>query len=52
MEFLTPGPRRVVAALLDKGAATAGELASELNLTAAAIRHHLDWLLAKDYVTA
>jgi predicted ArsR family transcriptional regulator len=52
VEFLTPGPRRVVAALLDKGAATAGELASELNLTAAAIRHHLDWLLAKDYVTA
>ncbi len=52
MEFLTPGPRRVVAALLDKGAATAAELATELQLTPAAIRHHLDWLLGKDFVIA
>lgn len=52
MEFLTPGPRRVVAALLDKGAATAVELATELELTPAAIRHHLDWLLGKDFVVA
>lgn len=42
----------MVAALLEKGAATAGELASELNLTPAAIRHHLDWLLSQDFVTA
>jgi predicted ArsR family transcriptional regulator len=52
VEFLTPGPRRVVAALLDKGAATAVELAAELELTPAAIRHHLDWLLGKDFVVA
>lgn len=52
VEFLTPGPRRVVAALLDKGAATAAELAAELHLTPAAIRHHLDWLLTKEFVTA
>lgn len=52
VEFLTPGPRRVVAALLDMGAATASELASELELTPAAIRHHLDWLLSKNYVVA
>ena len=52
VEFLTPGPRRVVAALLDKGAATAAELATELHLTPAAIRHHLDWLLGQNFVVA
>jgi predicted ArsR family transcriptional regulator len=41
-----------VAALLDKGAATAGELAAELELTPAAIRHHLDWLLSKNFVAS
>ncbi len=52
VEFLTPGPRRVVAALLDKGAATPVELAAELELTPAAIRHHLDWLLTQGFVAA
>lgn len=52
VEFLTPGPRRVVAALLDKGAATPVELAAELELTPAAIRHHLDWLVTQGFVAA
>lgn len=52
MEILTPGTRRVVQALLDKGAATANEVAGELQLTSAAIRHHLEWLVEQNYVVA
>jgi len=52
VEILTPGTRRVVQALLDKGAATANEVAGELQLTSAAIRHHLEWLVEQNYVVA
>lgn len=53
--LLTEAPdlrtRDRVIALLSQGAATAGEIGSELGLSPAAIRRHLDAMLAEGFVT-
>jgi predicted ArsR family transcriptional regulator len=48
---LSVGRRRILDHLKLKGDATPGELASDLGLTPAAVRQHLDGLAAEDLVT-
>ena len=48
---LSVGRRRILDHLKLKGDATPGELASDLGLTPAAVRQHLDGLAAEDLVS-
>ncbi len=49
MKILAGAPARVARVLLDGGPATAAALAERLELTAAAVRRHLDVLVAEGY---
>ncbi len=52
MKFPSPGAERVARSLLDRGPATASELAGHLGHTPTVVRRHLDALVAEGFVQA